>query len=184
MRSTGDSNRHGGFIDRRASGHPEDSRPEGKGREPHLDPSRIGAAASRPLYEANAYSCGLPAGVSFSAKDTSTKPMSPNIAEEIKSSAPQQTVDPAQLRGPGSIQHMLEMGLSAGTADAAAGAPRSRSIACMPGSNSPRIRASRSQLPAILTEAYELGIAFAMDETDLERTAFPARCPYDWDDRR
>ena len=40
----------------------------------------------------------------------------------------------------------------------------------------------KSQLPAILTEAYELGIAFAMDETDLERTAFPARCPYDWDE--
>ena len=40
----------------------------------------------------------------------------------------------------------------------------------------------KSQLPAILAEAYELGIAFAMDETDLERTAFPARCPYDWDE--
>jgi hypothetical protein len=40
----------------------------------------------------------------------------------------------------------------------------------------------KSQLPAILAEAYELGIAFAMDEPDLERTAFPARCPYDWDE--
>ncbi|MFL5109785.1 MAG: DUF29 domain-containing protein, partial [Microvirga sp.] len=40
----------------------------------------------------------------------------------------------------------------------------------------------KSQLPAIVAEAYELGIAFAMDGTDLERTAFPARCPYDWDE--
>jgi Domain of unknown function DUF29 len=36
----------------------------------------------------------------------------------------------------------------------------------------------KSQLSSILDEAYELGVAFAMDETDFERTALPARCPY------
>jgi hypothetical protein len=40
----------------------------------------------------------------------------------------------------------------------------------------------KPQLPAILTGVYELGVAFAMDETDLERTTFPARCPYGWDE--
>ena len=52
----------------------------------------------------------------------------------------------------------------------------------MPGSSFAENPGLKSQLPAILAEAYELGIAFAMDEPDLERTAFPARCPYDWDE--
>jgi hypothetical protein len=30
--------------------------------------------------------------------------------------------------------------------------------------------------------AYELGVAFAMEETEFERSAFPTRCPYDWDE--
>lgn len=40
----------------------------------------------------------------------------------------------------------------------------------------------KPQLPVILDEAYRLGVALAMDETGLERSAFPARCPYDWEE--
>ena len=41
--------------------------------------------------------------------------------------------------------------------------------------------AANPGLKSQLAEAYRLGVALAVDETELERSAFPVRCPYDWD---
>jgi hypothetical protein len=103
----------------------------------------------------------------------------PNILEEIESLG---RSEKSALRSSAArvIQHMLKWDYqperrprSWQTSIATHRVHVEQSLAANPG--------LKSQLPKVLAEAYRLGVALAVDETELERSAFPVRCPYDWD---